>query len=157
MIRQLSSGDPAPDLQLENQAGQRVSLSDVLAQSARVVVYFYPKAFTPGCTTQACDFRDNLSALAPQGIRVLGVSADDVATLADFAREYEVTYDLLSDAGATTAKQWGAWGLRTVNGVESEGPVRSIVVVGADGTVELAEYGVDAQGSVRRLRDQLGI
>lgn len=158
MVTQLTTGDQAPSLTLTNQDGAEIRLADLLdAPDARVVVYFYPKAFTPGCTTQACDFRDNLAALSAQGVRVLGVSADDVDTLAGFASEYNVNYDLLSDPGSATAKQWGAWGMRTINGETSEGPLRSTVVVGGDGRVQIAEYGVDAQGSVSRLRDQLAI
>ncbi len=153
MVTQLREGDVAPELELVNQVGQGVSLAGL--RGREVIVYFYPKAFTPGCTTEACDFRDNLAALGGAGFTVLGVSDDPVERLGEFHREYGLNYDLLADPGSETAKRWGAWGLKTVNGVELTGALRSTVVVGADGTVRRAEYGVDAKGHVAELRDYL--
>lgn len=149
----LQTGDPAPALELRDQDGSVVSLGDLAGQD--VVVYFYPKAFTPGCTNEACDFRDNLAALRAAGVTVLGVSADPVDQLAEFRREYDLNFTLLSDPESATARAWGAWGLRTINGEESEGPLRSTVVVGPDQRVRSAEYGVTVDGHVARLREFL--
>lgn len=154
-MTQLSAGMPAPTLELTNQDGRTVSLAD--HRGGPVVVYFYPKAFTPGCTSQACDFRDNLAALKSRGVTVLGVSADDVDQLHAFAGEYGLNYDLLSDPGSETAKQWGAWGPKRVNGVDMTGALRSTVVVDAEGTVLAADYNVAAEGSVAAARSVLGV
>lgn len=149
----LSPGSTPPALRLPNQDGTDVDLADL--RGGTVVVYFYPKAFTPGCTTEACDFRDNLAALRGAGIAVLGISADPVDTLKKFATDYELNYDLLSDADSRVAKEWGAWGERTINGETSHGPLRSTVVVDADGRVQSADYRVDAKGHVAALREKL--
>lgn len=154
-MAQLSAGMPAPALELANQDGSRVSLAD--HRGGPVVVYFYPKAFTPGCTSQACDFRDNLAALKSRGVTVLGVSADDVDQLRAFADEYSLNYDLLSDPGSEAAKQWGAWGLKQINGVEMTGVLRSTVVIDPEGTVLAAAYNVPAEGSVAAAREVLGV
>ena len=151
---QLHPGDTAPELRLTDQDGRTVDLAD---SDQRTVVYFYPKAFTPGCTTEACDFRDSLDALAAAGVRVLGVSADDVETLRSFHDELHLGYPLLSDPDSQTARRWGAWGEKTVEGKAMVGPLRSTVVVAADGTVESAEYNVQADGHVARLRESLGL
>lgn len=149
----LQPGDPAPNLELTDQDGNAVSLNQLAGQD--VVVYFYPKAFTPGCTNEACDFRDNLAALRAGGVTVLGISADPVDRLAEFQREYDLNFTLLSDPESATARAWGAWGLRTINGEQSEGPLRSTVVVGADQRVRSAEYGVTVDGHVASLREFL--
>lgn len=150
----LTPGAAAPALRLPNQDGKDVDLTDL--RGGTVVAYFYPKAFTPGCTTQACDFRDNLASLRSAGITVLGISADPVDTLKTFATDYELNYELLSDADSSLAKAWGAWGERTINGVTSDGPLRSTVVIDADGIIQSADYRVDAQGHVAGLRERLG-
>lgn len=154
-MAQLSQGATAPALELMNQDGTLVRLADLAHQT--VVVYFYPKAFTPGCTTQACDFRDNLAALKSQGVTVLGVSGDDVAQLRSFADEYQLNYDLLSDPDSEVAKAWGAWGEKQINGVDMVGPLRSTVVVDPAGMVTSAQYNVSADGSVRQVRETLGL
>lgn len=150
----LTPGQPAPALSLPNQDGATVDLADL--RGGTVVAYFYPKAFTPGCTTQACDFRDNLASLRAAGITVLGISADPVDTLKGFATENDLNYDLLSDADSRTAKEWGAWGERTINGETSEGPLRSTVTIDTAGLVQTADYGVDVKGHVAALREHLG-
>lgn len=149
----LQPGQPAPDLELTNANGRTVSLRELRGRN--VVVYFYPKAFTPGCTTEACDFRDNLAALKGAGYTVLGVSADDPEQLKQFVASYSLNYDLLSDPESQAAKRWGAWGDKVINGEPRVGPLRSTVVVDGDGTVSSAHYNVDAQGHVARLRDEL--
>lgn len=117
-----------------------------------VILYFYPKAASPGCTTEACDFRDNLSALAAAGFEVLGVSPDDTESLNEFAAEE--TFSLLSDPGAAVAKAYGSYGQKTVGEHTFQGTQRSTFVIGADGTLTHAEYNVDARDHVARLRTQ---
>ena len=149
MSRELSTGDPAPALRLTAHDGSTVDLADATRNGT--VVYFYPKAFTPGCTTEACDFRDNLAALKGQGYDVYGVSGDSQEDLNRFAEEYHLTYTLLSDPDHAAAKEWGAWGERTINGETSEGPLRSTFVIDGSGNLVRAEYRVDAQGHVAQL------
>ena len=122
-----------------------------------MVVYFYPRAATPGCTTQACDFRDNLASLQGAGYRVLGVSPDKPAALADFARDESLPFPLLSDPGHEVLEAWGAWGEKTLYGKKTVGVLRSTVVVDPEGKVELARYNVKATGHVASLRKALGV
>lgn len=154
MTDRLSPGNSAPDFTLTDAHGEEVSLGDLRGQ--RSVVYFYPKAFTPGCTTEACDFRDNEARFAERGYRILGISADSPETLRDFAREHDLAFPLLSDPGSRTAQAWGAWGERTINGETSIGPVRSTIVLEEDGTVLSADYGVAVPDHVVNLIGTLG-
>ena len=155
MASRLQPGDPAPDFTLTSDTGGQVSLSGL--RGRKVIVYFYPAAMTPGCTTQACDFRDSLDALAASGYRVLGVSPDPVATLASFAERDGLTFPLLSDTGHEVLEAYGAWGEKTNYGRTSVGVVRSTVVVDPAGRVELAQYNVRAKGHVAKLRRELGL
>ena len=148
-------GDAAPDFTLTDSTGAQVSLSDYRGQ--RVVVYFYPAAMTPGCTTQACDFRDSLDALAAQGIAVLGVSPDTPDKLAKFVERDGLTFPLLSDPDKEVLTAWGAFGEKKNYGKVVQGVIRSTVVVDAEGVVELAMYNVKATGHVARLRKALKI
>ena len=148
-------GDTAPDFTLTDSTGAQVSLSDYRGQ--RVVVYFYPAAMTPGCTTPACDFRDSLDALTAQGIVVLGISPDTPEKLATFAERDGITYPLLSDPDKEVLTAWGAFGEKKNYGKVVQGVIRSTVVVDADGVVELAQYNVKATGHVARLRKALKI
>ena len=148
-------GDTAPDFTLTDSTGAQVSLSDYRGQ--RVVVYFYPAAMTPGCTTQACDFRDSLDALTAQGIVVLGISPDTPEKLATFAERDGITYPLLSDPDKEVLTAWGAFGEKKNYWKVVQGVIRSTVVVDADGVVELAQYNVKATGHVARLRKALKI
>ncbi|WP_309132401.1 thioredoxin-dependent thiol peroxidase [Brevibacterium sp.] len=151
----LAVGDTAPDFTLVNQDGKSVSLSEFRGQ--RVVVYFYPAAMTPGCTTEACDFRDSLSALSAAGLVVLGISPDQPEKLKKFAEKEGLNYDLLSDPDKAMMDEWGAFGEKKNYGKVVQGVIRSTVVVDAEGTVELAQYNVKATGHVGRLRKALGI
>lgn len=153
MIQQISAGATAPALTLTDHQSNAVRLSDLRGQ--KVIVYFYPKAFTPGCTSEACDFRDNIASLQHSGFTVLGVSGDDPGTLNRFAEEYHLPYRLLSDPDGEAAKAWGAWGEKTINGEKMIGPLRSTFVINEEGTVESAEYNVEAEGHVRSLRERL--
>lgn len=148
-------GDTAPDFTLPDAQGNDVSLSDF--RGSRVVVYFYPAAMTPGCTTQACDFRDSLDALTAQGITVLGVSPDKPEKLGQFAERDGLTFPLLSDADRSVMTAWGAFGEKKNYGKVVQGVIRSTIVVDAEGKVELAQYNVRAKGHVARIRKQLGI
>ncbi|SEB94735.1 peroxiredoxin Q/BCP [Paramicrobacterium humi] len=155
MTNQLAIGDTAPDFTLEDSEGNTVSLSDY--RGSNVVVYFYPKAATPGCTTEACDFRDSLASLEGAGYKVIGLSPDPVEALADFTADQKLTFPLLADPDAAVAKNWGAWGYKTRNGETREGILRSTFVIDGDGMVDLAEYDVDPNGHVARLREELGV
>lgn len=151
----LEVGDTAPDFTLPAADGAEVTLSDFRGQ--RVVVYFYPAAMTPGCTTQACDFRDSLAALQSAGLQVLGISPDKPEKLEKFAEKESLNFPLLSDADKSVMTEWGAFGEKKNYGRIVQGVIRSTVVVDADGTVEHAQYNVKATGHVGRLRKQLGI
>lgn len=154
-MSQLKPGDRAPELTLPAHDGTTVSLADLAG--SKVVVYFYPAAMTPGCTAQACDFRDNLASLEQAGYRVLGVSPDPVDTLARFAEQEQLTYPLLSDPDRSTLAAWGAFGEKKLYGKVVTGVIRSTVVVDETGVVTLARYNVKATGHVAMLRRQLGL
>ncbi len=153
MDHPLTPGDQAPDLELLNQDGELRSLRQLRGQP--VIVYFFPKAFSPGCTTEVCDFRDNKSALVDAGYVVLGVSADPPSVLRDFADTHAVNHDLLSDPDSQAAHRWGAWGPKEVGGRPTVGPLRSTFVIDADGRLQSAEYNLDATTHVGRLRHEL--
>jgi peroxiredoxin Q/BCP len=151
----LAVGDTAPDFTLPTADGGSLTLSDLRGE--HVVVYFYPAAGTPGCTKQACDFRDNLASLQSHGYRVVGVSPDSPAKLAAFAEAEELTFPLVSDPEHAVLAVWGAWGEKTLYGKTVTGVIRSTVVVAPDGTVALEQYNVKATGHVAKLRRDLGI
>jgi thioredoxin-dependent peroxiredoxin len=152
--KRLAPGDPAPDFTLSDADGQPVSLSSF--RGRRVIVYFYPAAMTPGCTTQACDFRDNLAELNGQGITVLGISPDQPAKLARFRDRDGLTFPLLSDPDRAVLQAYGAYGEKKLYGKTTVGVIRSTFVIGADGKVEKALYGVKATGHVARLMTEVG-
>jgi len=154
-VTKLEVGDPAPDFALPAADGATVRLSDL--RGRRVVVYFYPRADTPGCTTQACDFRDNLASLQGAGYTVLGISPDTPAKLTRFAEGHSLTFPLLSDPQHAVLEQYGAWGEKTMYGKKVTGVIRSTIVVDPEGKVELAKYNVKATGHVASLRKALGV
>ena len=153
--KRLAPGDPAPDFTLNDADGNPVSLSSLREQ--RVIVYFYPAAMTPGCTTQACDFRDSLSSLAAAGVAVLGISPDPPAKLAKFRDKEGLNFPLLSDPDHAVQGAYGTYGEKKLYGRTTMGVIRSTFVVGPDGVLEHAYYGVKATGHVARLREDLGI
>ncbi|MFD1214883.1 peroxiredoxin [Arthrobacter sp. GCM10027362] len=155
MTDRLHPGSTAPAFTLADSTGRKVSLSDFV--DGNVVVYFYPKAATPGCTTEACDFRDNLNSLQGAGYAVVGISPDEPEAIADFAADQQLDFPLLSDPDHSVAKAWGAFGDKEIDGRTVTGTLRSTVVLGPGGTVRSAEYNVTAQGHVARLRAELGI
>lgn len=148
----LEPGDAAPDFTLTADDGTEVSLKDYSGK--RVLVYFYPRANTPGCTTQACDFRDESAQFNDAGIDVIGISPDKPEKLAKFREDHGLNFTLLSDPGKETMTAWGAFGEKKNYGRVVQGVIRSTVLVGPDGTVENAWYNVRAKGHVGRvLRD----
>jgi peroxiredoxin Q/BCP len=147
-VPQLTVGQVAPNFTLDAADGSSVSL-DAL-RGRHVVVYFYPAAMTPGCTRQACDFRDSLPALAASGYAVVGICADQPAKLAEFAERDGLAFPLLSDPEHAVMEQWGAWGEKSLYGKKLTGVIRSTVVVAPDGTVELARYNVRRPGTSPR-------
>jgi thioredoxin-dependent peroxiredoxin len=151
----LAPGDPAPDFTLPDADGNEVSLASLRGQ--RVIIYFYPAAMTPGCTKQACDFRDSRPELADAGFAVLGISPDSPAKLAKFRDKESLTFPLLSDPDRAVLKAYGAYGEKMMYGKKSVGVIRSTFVIGADGKIEAARYGVKATGHVARLRQDLGV
>ena len=155
MSARLSPGDPAPDFTLPDADGKQVSLADY--RGRRVIVYFYPAAMTPGCTKEACDFRDNLASLDGAGIDVVGISPDKPEKLAKFRESQQLTFPLLSDPSRSVLEAYGAYGKKLMYGKEVTGVIRSTFVISADGRVERAMYGVKATGHVERLRKELGV
>jgi peroxiredoxin Q/BCP len=132
-----------------------VTLSDL--RGRKVIVYFYPAAMTPGCTTQACDFTDSLDSLRAAGYEVLGISPDAPAKLAKFRERDHLTITLLADEDKSVMQAWGAYGEKKLYGKTVEGVLRSTFVIGEDGTVESAQYNVKATGHVAKLRRELGV
>lgn len=151
----LSTGDLAPSFTLSDQSGNALSLSDYSGE--KVIVYFYPAAMTPGCTKQACDFRDNLASLQAAGFRVVGVSKDSPEKLAKFAERDALSFPLVSDADLSVHKAYGAYGAKNSYGRLLTGTLRSTIVVDETGTVQLGLYNVKATGHVGMLRRKLGI
>ena len=151
----LAPGDLAPDFTLPDADGNEVSLASLRGQ--RVIIYFYPAAMTPGCTKQACDFRDSKADLSEAGFAVLGISPDTPAKLAKFRDRDGLTFPLLSDPDRKVLQAYGAYGEKMMYGKKSVGVIRSTFVVDADGKIEQALYGVKATGHVARLRKELGV
>ncbi len=151
----LEPGDKAPEFTLTDADGGQVSLSALRGQ--RVIIYFYPAAMTPGCTKQACDFRDSKRDLSDAGFAVLGISPDAPAKLAKFRDRDGLTFPLLSDPDKTVLRAYGAYGEKMLYGKKSVGVIRSTFVIASDGTIERAYYGVKATGHVARLRKDLGL
>jgi peroxiredoxin Q/BCP len=154
-VTQLTPGDIAPDFTLDDQSGSPVSLHDLRGRN--VILYFYPAAMTPGCTTQACDFRDSLSSLQGAGYTVIGISRDEPAKLREFAERDGLTFPLLSDPDHAVHDAYGAWGEKLNYGKVVEGVLRSTFVLDEQGVVAQALYNVKATGHVARLRKILGV
>jgi peroxiredoxin Q/BCP len=155
MTTRLQPGDTAPDFTLPTDTGETVTLSEL--RGGRVIVYFYPTAMTPGCTTQACDFSDSLDHLTAEGYTVLGISKDTTEKLAKFREKEGLTITLLSDVDKTVLDAWGAFGEKKLYGKVVEGVLRSTFVVDPEGKIELAQYNVKAKGHVAKLRKDLGL
>ena len=155
MSNRLAPGDAAPDFTLPDADGKPVSLSEF--RGRRVIVYFYPAASTPGCTTEACDFRDNLADLNDAGFAVLGVSPDKPAKLAKFRDAEGLTFPLLGDEDRAVLTAWGAFGEKQMYGKTVTGVIRSTFVVDPEGKIEQALYNVRATGHVAKLRRDMKV
>ncbi len=151
----LAPGDTAPEFALPDQTGRTVRLADY--RGRRVVLFAYPQAMTPGCSLEACDFRDSEAALAGAGVAVLGISPDDVDKQARFADRDTLGYPLLSDPEHEVLADYGAWGPKQNYGRWYEGVIRSTFVIDAEGRIEHALYNVKATGHVGRVRRLLGV
>ncbi len=155
MSERLATGDPAPDFTLPTDTDETVTLSDL--RGRKVIVYFYPSAMTPGCTTQACDFSDSLDSLRGAGYEVLGVSKDEAAKLAKFRERDGLSITLLSDPQLDVHRAYGAYGEKKLYGKLVEGVLRSTFVVDEEGKIQLAQYNVKATGHVAKLRRDLAL
>jgi peroxiredoxin Q/BCP len=151
----LAPGDSAPDFSLATDSGGTLSLKEL--RGRRVVLYAYPAAMTPGCTTQACDFRDSLASLQGAGYEVIGISPDPPAKLATFRERDALTFPLVSDPDKEVLTAYGAYGEKRLYGKTVTGVIRSTFVIDADGRVERALYNVKATGHVAKLRRELGL
>jgi peroxiredoxin Q/BCP len=145
----LDTGEVAPSFSLPDQHGEPVSLADF--EGRRVVVYFYPRADTPGCTTEACSFRDAWDEYEERGIAVLGVSDDPVEDLAVFAAKHDLPITLLSDEDGAVSREYDSYGEKRMFGKTFDGVFRNTYVVGPDGTVELVYRGVDPEGHAEEI------
>ncbi|MEG8179008.1 thioredoxin-dependent thiol peroxidase [Nocardia terpenica] len=153
--QRLSPGDTAPEFTLPDADGKPVSLADY--RGRKVIVYFYPAASTPGCTKQACDFRDSLAELGGAGIDVVGISPDKPAKLAKFRDNEKLTFPLLSDPDREVLTAWGAYGEKMMYGKKITGVIRSTFLVDEQGKIALAQYNVRATGHVAKLRRDLSV
>jgi len=151
----LSAGDEAPEFSLPTDNGDRLTLKDL--RGRKVVLYAYPAAMTPGCTTQACDFRDSLASLQAAGYEVVGISPDTPAKLAKFRERDAITFPLVSDEDKSVLTAYGAYGEKKNYGRTVMGVIRSTFVIDEDGKIEHALYNVKATGHVAKLRRDLGI
>lgn len=153
-MTRLTPGDPAPTFSRVADDGATVASDDFAGH--RLIVYFYPRAFTPGCTTESCDFRDRHQALAEAGYSIIGVSPDGPERLARFRTEHGLPFPLLSDPDHQMAAAFGAWGIKKNYGREYEGIIRSTVVIDEEGDVLHAWYNVRAKGHAARVAADVG-
>jgi peroxiredoxin Q/BCP len=151
----LAAGDPAPEFSLPTDTGEILSLKQL--RGRKVVLYAYPAAMTPGCTKQACDFRDSLVSLTAAGFEVVGISPDSPAKLAKFRERDALTFPLVSDADRTVLTAYGAYGEKQLYGRTVTGVIRSTFVIDEKGRIERALYNVKATGHVAKLRRDLGL
>lgn len=154
-MSRLEPGQQAPEWTLPDANGDQVSLKDYAGR--KVIIYFYPAAMTPGCTTQACDFRDNLAIFQQHGYAVVGISPDSSAKLARFTDKESLTFPVLGDEDKSVLTAYGAFGEKKLYGKTVTGVIRSTVVVDEDGTVEVARYNVKATGHVAMLAKLLDV
>jgi peroxiredoxin Q/BCP len=151
----LAPGDRAPAFSLKDDAGQTVRLSDF--KGSKVIVYFYPAAMTPGCTTQACDFTAAMTDFKTAGYTILGISPDSPPKLAQFRTEGALNFTLLSDPTKATMEKYGAFGEKQLYGKTVVGVIRSTFVIDEKGVIEQAQYNVKAKGHVAKLARELDI
>ena len=149
----IEEGKPAPDFELRSDSGETVKLSDFRGRP--VVLYFYPKDDTPGCTTEACEFRDAYDGFRERGAEVLGVSPDDVASHGKFKTKYELPFTLLADPEHEVAEKYGVWGERSSYGKTSMGIKRSTFIIDGDGNVARAMLGIKPAGHAEKVLESL--
>ncbi|MBC9957101.1 thioredoxin-dependent thiol peroxidase [Yimella sp. cx-51] len=152
-MTRLTVGEPAPAFTLTSDEGKQISLDDY--RGRHLIIFFYPAAMTPGCTKEACDFRDSLTGLTEAGYDIVGISPDPVAKLTKFVEQESLTYPLLSDEDKSTLEAYGAYGEKKLYGKTVVGVIRSTIVVDPEGKVELAKYNVKATGHVASLKKAL--
>lgn len=151
--QRLEVGDKAPDFRLPDADGNEVALSDL----GKVLIYFYPRAMTPGCTTETCDFNDAAPQYADAGMKIVGISPDPPAKLAQFRDKYGITFPLLSDESKEILRAYGAFGEKKNYGKVVEGVIRSTFLVNAEGIIEMARYNVRAKGHVAMVAGLLDV
>ena len=149
----LKAGDPAPDIRLRTDAGEEFRLSAL--KGKRVVLYFYPRANTPGCTTEACEFRDGIRAFAKKGAAVVGVSPDKPAAQAKFKAQFDLPFTLLADEERAAAQAYGVWKEKNLYGKKVMGIERSTFIVGPDGKIERIYARVKAKGHAAEVLAEL--
>jgi len=149
----LDPGQQAPDFELPDQDGEPVALSD--RRGRRIVLYFYPRADTPGCTTEACGFRDRWDDYADHDVTVLGVSDDPVSDLADFADDYDLPFRLLSDEDGAVSSAYDSYGEKNMFGNTFDGVFRNTYVIDADGEIAFVYEGVDPEGHADEILTDL--
>jgi peroxiredoxin Q/BCP len=149
----LKEGDPAPDIQLQTDTSEVFRLSDL--KGKRVVLYFYPKANTPGCTTESCEFRDQVKEFGRKGTAVVGISPDKPASQAKFKKKYDLPFTLLADDQKGVAKAYGVWKQKNLYGIKFMGIERSTFVIGPDGKIEKIYAKVKAKGHAAQVLEAL--
>ena len=149
----IEEGKPAPDFELRSDAGETIKLSDLRGRP--VVLYFYPKDDTPGCTTEACEFRDAYDGFRERGAEVLGVSPDDVASHGKFKAKHELPFTLLADPDHTVAEKYGVWSERSFAGKNYMGINRSTFIIDPEGNIARAMIGIKPAGHAAKVLDSL--
>ena len=150
----LKAGDKAPDFTAKDQNGQTVSLADF--KGKMVILYFYPKDDTPGCTAEACDFRDNYQFLLSKGFQVIGVSTDDEKSHKKFVSKYSLPFPLIADTDQKIVESYGVWGEKNMYGKIYMGTIRTTFVINADGVIQYVINKVDTKASSQQVMDLLG-
>ena len=153
----LEAGDKSPLFDAVDSKGIRHNLTEITAEGNKVILYFYPRDSTPGCTVQACDFRDDMARLASHGYKVFGVSKDSVKSHENFIGKQDLNFPLLMDEDGSIHEAFGTWRMKKNYGKEYMGCARSTFVIGEDGTLTFARYNVKAKGHVSMLTRELGI
>lgn len=142
-------GDMAPDIMLPDQHGKMVSLKDF--EGKKIILYFYPKDDTPGCTAEACSFRDNYQSLLAKGFAIIGISADDVSSHQKFAEKYQLPFSLVADTERKVIKAYGAWGEKVMYGKRSEGILRKTFIIDEQGKIMHIIEKVDTEHATEQI------